>query len=109
VLEAMADHGRVACCGIITQYDNPESAVGPANIPLVLVVKRVSMEGLTVTDFSKDWPKAERQMADWIAAGDLKVVETILDGLETAAAGLVGLFRGENIGKWTVRVAPDPQ
>ena len=109
VLEAMVDHGRVACCGIVTQYNNAEAPVGPANVPVVLVVKRLRMEGLTVTDFSAEWPRAERELAGWIAAGRLKVVEEITDGLETAAAGLVGLFAGENIGKRTVRVAPDPR
>ena len=47
-------------------------------------------------------------MAGYIADGRLKVVEEILDGLDTAPKGLVGLFTGDNIGKRTVRVAPDP-
>jgi NADPH-dependent curcumin reductase CurA len=108
-LEAMADHGRVICCGVITQYDTPgEAGAGISNVPLVLCVKRLTMTGMTVTDFSADWPAAEREMAGWIADGRMKVIEEVLDGLDSAPAGLVGLFSGTNIGKRTVRVGPDP-
>ena len=39
----------------------------------------------------------------------MKVVEDIIDGLENAPAGLIGLLAGENRGKRMVRVAADPQ
>ena len=40
---------------------------------------------------------------------DETLIEDILDGLESAPQGLVGLLAGENRGKRMVRVAPDPQ
>jgi NADPH-dependent curcumin reductase CurA len=107
MLEAMNDHGRVTCCGVVSQYDGTP-AVGLANVPLVLCVKRLRVEGMTVTDFVDLWPQAEREMAEWIAAGRLKALEEVTEGLETAPRGLIGLLAGENIGKRTVRVGPDP-
>jgi NADPH-dependent curcumin reductase CurA len=44
-----------------------------------------------------------------IADGQLVVREDILEGLEAAPRGLIGLLHGENIGKRMVRVAPEPQ
>jgi NADPH-dependent curcumin reductase CurA len=108
MLDAMNDHGRVTCCGVVSQYDGAP-AVGLTNVPLVLCVKRLRVEGMTVTDFVEEWPRAEREMAAWIAAGQVKVLEEVTDGLETAPRGLLGLLAGDNIGKRTVRVAPDPR
>jgi NADPH-dependent curcumin reductase CurA len=36
--------------------------------------------------------------------GSIKVAEDVLDGLENAPAGLIGLLAGENFGKRMVRV-----
>ena len=43
--------------------------------------------------------------AKWMAEGKLKVAEDIIDGLDQAPAGLVGLLAGENRGKRMIRVA----
>ena len=43
--------------------------------------------------------------ADAVAAGELKVVEDVIDGLEHAPGALVGLLAGENVGKRMVRVS----
>ena len=51
---------------------------------------------------------AEHDLSMWARDGHLKVVEDIVDGLENAPAGLIGLLAGENRGKRMVRVAPDP-
>lgn len=99
--------GRIVCCGAVSQYDT-DAPRSPRGLPGLLVVKRLRMEGFIVSDFAaKDGP-CEKQMLAWAADGTIKVVEDILDGLEAAPAGLVGLLAGENRGKRMVRVAPDP-
>jgi NADPH-dependent curcumin reductase CurA len=44
-------------------------------------------------------------MAGWIAAGQLKSREDVVDGLETFPETLLMLFRGENTGKLILKVA----
>ena len=39
----------------------------------------------------------------------LKVVEDVLQGIEAAPGGLIGLLAGENRGKRMIQVAPDPR
>ncbi len=51
--------------------------------------------------------QAERDLAKWTDEGALVVAEDIIDGLDHAPAGLVGLFAGENRGKRMIRVALD--
>jgi len=106
-LFAMKLHGRISCCGAVSQYDGSAPA-SPVGIPGLLVVKRLRMEGFIMSDFSDRDAEAERDLAAWVASGEIQVVEDILDGLENAPGGLVGLLAGENRGKRMIRVGPDP-
>ncbi len=106
-LFAMKLHGRISCCGAVSQYDvaSPKS---PAGVPGLLVVKRLKMEGFLVMDFPDKDADAERDLSAWTKSGQIKVFEDILDGVESAPRGLVGLLAGENRGKRMIRVGPEP-
>ncbi len=107
-LFAMKLHGRIACCGAVSMYDGGPLA-GPVGIPGLLVVKRLRMEGFIVMDFADRDAEAERDLAAWVADGSLRVVEDVIEGLENAPRGLIGLLAGENRGKRIIRIAPDPK
>ena len=103
----MKMHGRISCCGAVSQYDvaAPKS---PAGVPGLLVVKRLKMEGFIVMDFADKDADAERDLSAWTKSGQIKVIEDILDGVESAPRGLVGLLAGENRGKRMIRVGAQP-
>jgi hypothetical protein len=111
ILEAalfnMAPFGRVVCCGAISQYDTTEMT-SPRGIPGVIVFKRLKLQGFIVSDFADKDAEASRDLMAWTAEGKLKVVEDVLEGLERAPEGLIGLLHGDNIGKRMVRIGPDP-
>lgn len=111
ILEAalfnMALHGRVVCCGAISQYDTTEIS-SPRGLPGLIVFKRLRMEGFIVTDFYGENDAAIADLSAMHAAGQIKVVEDVLEGLEQAPKGLIGLLAGDNLGKRMIRVAPDP-
>ena len=77
-------------------------------MPGQLIVKRLRMEGFLVSDFIGEWAKAQEQLATWVAVDELKVLEDIVEGLESAPRALIGILAGDNVGKRMVRVAPDP-
>jgi len=108
VLPLMNLHGRVVCCGAVSQYDTGSPAPGPSGVPGLLVVKRLRMEGFIVLDSVAEWPRAEAELAARVASGELKVLEEVIDGLESAPGALIGLLAGDNVGKRMVRVGPDP-
>jgi NADPH-dependent curcumin reductase CurA len=108
VLPLMKTHGRIVCCGSVSQYDSAAPAPGPSGVPGQLIVKRLRMEGFLVSDYLGEWLKAEEQLASWVASGDLKVLEDIVEGLDAAPGALVGMLAGDNIGKRIVRLAPGP-
>ena len=106
-LFAMNEKGRIVCCGAVSQYDT-ETPTGPRNLPGLVVVKRLRMEGFIVMDWTQNDAKALRALQTWVEAGQIKVTEDIVDGLENAPQALIGLLAGENKGKRMVRVAADP-
>lgn len=98
VLPLMNLHSRVVCCGAISQYDGG-TAASPVGLPGLLVSKRIRMEGFIVFDFANQDEVAEEALLAWAGAGEIKVVEDVINGLDNAPRGLVGLLAGENIGK----------
>ena len=107
-LALMNERGRIVCCGAISQYDT-ETPTGPRNLPGLVVVKRLRMEGFIVMDFARDDAKAVRALQTWVANGQIKVEEDVVEGLENAPHALIGLLHGDNRGKRMVRVGADPQ
>lgn len=106
-LFAMNLHGRISCCGAVSQYDSA-APVGPRGVPGLIVTKRLTMKGFIAMDFPEQDEAARRDLGAWAASGQLKVVEDVIDGLESAPSALIGLLAGENRGKRMVRVGPDP-
>ncbi|ALV80143.1 MULTISPECIES: NADP-dependent oxidoreductase [Pseudomonas] len=104
-LPNMAEHGRVACCGAISQYDLDRPAAGPAGIPGLLIIKRLTLRGFLLGDFLESRERALSDLKAWVDSGQIKVYEDVLYGLESLPAALVGLLNGENFGKRIVKVA----
>ncbi len=108
VLFQMNLRGRIVCCGAVSQYDTATPS-GPRNVPGLIVVKRLRMEGFIVMDYAHEDARAEADLKDWMRIGQVKTVEDVVEGLENTPRALIGLLAGENRGKRMVRVAPDPQ
>jgi NADPH-dependent curcumin reductase CurA len=66
------------------------------------------MEGILVSDFHDRWPVAEERLAGWLASGELIALQDVIEGLDNAPTALIGLLKGDNVGKRVVRVSPDP-
>jgi len=103
-LANMRLNGRIAVCGMISQYNDTAPPPGPANIVMV-IPQRLTIKGFLVTDYIDMMPDFMRDMAMWTKAGKMKSRETIVDGIENAPEAFIGLFKGENFGKMLVRLA----
>jgi NADPH-dependent curcumin reductase CurA len=97
--------GRIVCCGAVSAYDGAAPATGPRGVPGLIVIKRLLMQGFIVTDYFSEREGAIAELQRWVQAGQLKIKEDVLDGLESAPKGLIGLLAGENRGKRMVRVS----
>ncbi|RWR96740.1 2-alkenal reductase NADP+-dependent-like protein [Cinnamomum micranthum f. kanehirae] len=103
VLLNMAIHGRIAACGMISQY-NLEEPEGVCNL-FGLLVKCVRMEGFVVSDHFHMYPKFLELALQYIKEGKIVYIEDIIEGLENAPSALIRLFTGQNVGKQVVVVA----
>jgi NADPH-dependent curcumin reductase CurA len=101
----MKGHGRIVCCGAVSQYDTSHPAGSPRGIPGLLVNNRVRMQGFLVFDFASRFDEARKKMAAWIESGDLEPRVTEFQGLEAAGEAFVQLLAGGTIGTTIVRVA----
>ncbi|MEM8799248.1 MAG: NADP-dependent oxidoreductase [Pseudomonadota bacterium] len=103
VLRRINIGARIGICGAISQYNNMTEVQGPKNY-LSLLMNRARMEGFVVFDFAKRYPEGQAAMAEWMAKGELKFKEHIVEGIETFPERLMMLFRGENFGKLVLKV-----
>ncbi|TDP96439.1 NADP-dependent oxidoreductase [Labedaea rhizosphaerae] len=101
---ALRKHGRVAWCGAIAQYNNPDDPpAAPANLYDV-VHKALRIEGFLVRDHLEVRPEFEQFVIPHLLAGRVFSDETVVDGFERIVEAFLGMLRGSNTGKTLVRL-----
>lgn len=109
VLPLLNIRARVPVCGFIAHYNDEAQTSGGDRLPAVtetVLGKRIRMEGFIILDhYAARFESFRRDMGEWLDAGRVKAREHVIEGLENAPAGLMGLLEGHNFGKVVVRVA----
>jgi NADPH-dependent curcumin reductase CurA len=100
----MNTHGRIVCCGAVSQYDTANPSGSPRGLPGLLVNNRVRMEGFLVFDYADRYDSARVEMMRWIERGELVPRVTQFDGLDAAPRAFMQLLNGDTIGTTIVRV-----
>jgi NADPH-dependent curcumin reductase CurA len=103
----MNTHGRIVCCGVVSQYDTNSPASGPRGVPGLLVNNRVRMQGFLVFDYARRFEKARTDLMNWIDSDQLRPRVTEFDGLENAPDAFVALLGGDTVGTTIVRLPRD--
>ncbi len=102
-LANMALFGRVAVCGLITNYIAQGPVPGPYRFDQVLM-KRLRIEGFFSPDFYVREPAFNPELARLAAAGKLRLPFEVSTGLEATPEAFTKLFTGANIGKVVVEL-----
>jgi NADPH-dependent curcumin reductase CurA len=105
-LDALRQNGRVALCGMISQFDTDEPRPSIDHL-IQAVLKRITLRGFIVRDHEDLRPEFERRVAGWLRSGELVAKQTVVDDLAHAVDAFLGMLRGENVGKMLVRLDPD--
>lgn len=100
----MRDFGRVALCGMISNYNDEELQPGPRGMGII-IGRRLTIRGFIVTDEPKACEEYVAKAIQWLEEGKLKYRETIVEGVENAPQALIDLLKGRNIGKQIVRLS----
>ncbi|XP_071724118.1 NADPH-dependent oxidoreductase 2-alkenal reductase-like [Rutidosis leptorrhynchoides] len=99
----MNSFGKIAVCGVISDYTNSGRRTAPSMIDIIY--KRIMIQGFLVSDFYTDELKDFMPVTkDYVRGGKLCVLEDISCGIECIPGAFVGLFRGENVGKKIVKM-----
>lgn len=109
VLPLLNLHARMPIFGLMSMYAAQELPKGPDRTMLFLnqcIIKRLFVKGVVSNDyFQSHFGAFQRDMANWIRNGEIKVVEDVVDRLEDAPQALQDMFQtGNNLGKLVVRV-----
>jgi len=102
----MANFGRIVLCGAISSYNDKTAKPGPRNL-MLLVSRRLRMQGFIVLDYLDRAGEAIDALTGWVMNGEIAWREDIQEGFENIPATLQRLFTGENVGKQLLKLA-DP-
>ena len=96
-------HGRIAVCGMISQYNATEPTPAPRNLAQI-IAKRFTMRGMLVADHQHLRERFLAEVAPLIADRTIRYSETTVDGLRNMPQAFLDLLAGANTGKMLVRV-----
>lgn len=102
-LTLMRPFGRIAFCGSISQY-NGDAPYALRNYTSI-VAMRIRFEGFIVFDFAKEYPKAIKELNQWIKEGKVtRQYYMVEGGITKGPEALLGLFEGRNQGKTLLKL-----
>ncbi|MDR6955932.1 NADPH-dependent curcumin reductase CurA [Ancylobacter sp. 3268] len=108
VFPLLNDFARIPVCGLIAQYnDTGDSFPGPDRLPALMravLTRSLLLRGFIQREFVGQYPDFLRDVSAWIASGEVRYREDIVDGLDNAPSAFIGLLEGRNFGKLVVRV-----
>ncbi|KAK5647441.1 hypothetical protein RI129_002333 [Pyrocoelia pectoralis] len=103
VITRMNTYGRVAVCGLISNYNATEPR---AAFPIDTYILRLQLkvEGFMVHRWADRWEEGIMQNLQWLKEGKLKYKETVTCGFENVVSAFIGMLKGDNVGKAVVKV-----
>jgi hypothetical protein len=72
---------------------------------MLILTRRLTLRGFIVSDYGEQLGDFLRDVGGWLAEGKIRTREDVLDGLDAAPEGLIGLLQGKNFGKLVVKVS----
>jgi NADPH-dependent curcumin reductase CurA len=103
LLRQMNVFSRIVVCGLIAEY----STTQPYGLKMIrsVLVNRIRMQGMIVFDWKDRYGEALAALGNYLKQGKLKYRESVVEGLDNAPRGLIGLLKGKNFGKQLVKLA----
>jgi NADPH-dependent curcumin reductase CurA len=102
-LSCMRDHGRIAACGSISRYNDEVPGPGPRNMFLI-VTRRLTIRGFIVLDHLRELKAFLAEVGPLVQSGQIKIRETVVEGLDRAPEAFLDMLRGGNVGKMIVKI-----
>ncbi|WP_084068577.1 NADP-dependent oxidoreductase [Desulfocicer vacuolatum] len=108
VLPRLNTKARIPVCGLISQYNATQLPNGPDRLSRLMgtiLVKRLTVQGFIIfDDYGHRYDEFAKDMSQWVAKGEIKYREHLVDDLENAPEAFIGMLKGDNFGKLVIRV-----
>lgn len=102
-LRHMAVGGRVVQCGTASIPTWTPPPQGPRNEREILT-RRLVWSGFLIFDHMDRMEAAAAELAEWHAAGEIRLDLDIRDGIDQAPGAIADLYAGRNTGKLLIRI-----
>lgn len=102
IFNRMNYFGRIAVCGMIADYTAATPAPGPNWINMIK--KSLTVQGFAMPNHYHEVPELLAKLSPYVQQGKIKYRTHILEGLESAMAGLNLFVTGGNKGKLIVKL-----
>lgn len=102
VLPALAEHARIALCGMVAHYDTAREHRF-RNLHLLLE-RAIDVKPYRVSEHADHHVAAMADLAAGVSAGEVMCDHTISRGLDSAGAAFVSMLAGKSLGKSLVRL-----
>jgi NADPH-dependent curcumin reductase CurA len=89
-IRGMAQDGRIAVCGQVSEYSASEPRGWRETG--AIVSKRLRIRGFVLFDFAAEFASASHAISRWIETGALVDRPTVIEGVENAADAFVSMF-----------------
>jgi NADPH-dependent curcumin reductase CurA len=93
---------RFAICGMIEGYNDAH----PTCLKYIMrvIAMRIRLQGFIYTDYMGRLGEFYGDMGGWLASGQVKARDTVVEGLDHTLDAFLGLFSGANTGKMLVKL-----
>ncbi|XP_035285402.1 prostaglandin reductase 2 isoform X1 [Anguilla anguilla] len=107
VIAQMNKDGHVILCGQISQYnkDVPYPPPLKKETQEALLRNNITRERFMVLNYMEKHEAGLLQLSQWVKAGQLKVLETITNGIENMGVAFCSMMTGGNVGKQIVKIS----
>lgn len=107
VITQMNNGGHVILCGQISQYNKDVPYPPPLSeeIKETLRSKNISRERFMVLNYMNKADAALCELSQWVKSGQIKVLETMANGIENMGDAFCSMMKGGNIGKQIIKIS----
>uniref|UniRef100_A0A4W5Q850 15-oxoprostaglandin 13-reductase n=1 Tax=Hucho hucho TaxID=62062 RepID=A0A4W5Q850_9TELE len=107
VIAQMNNDSHVILCGQISQYNKDVPYPPPLcdETQETLRSKNVTRERFMVLNYMEKHEAGIIQLSQWVREGQIKVLETVVNGIENMGVAFCSMMKGGNIGKQIIKIS----
>ncbi|KAM8921750.1 prostaglandin reductase 2 [Pelodytes ibericus] len=107
IIRQMNKCSHVILCGQISQYNKDVPYPPPLNpkTEALLKERNITRERFMVLNYKEQHQLSLLQLSKWVRTGELKVKESVVQGIENTAGAFLSMMTGGNTGKQIVQIS----